>query len=416
MDILIEEFEENIWAVALDKGQIEGVEVDPPHETVRWGSIYWAKVARIDAARDAVFLNLDGDNSGVLYNRDVRYTNTEGKACKGGDKPIGKILTPGDMIAVQAKSAYLINSEDEIWGKEDKTAQMSMDITLPGRYLIYCTPQKNAAKGDAKRKNSISSRIRDKKLRKQLEDMINSIDDMDGFILRSSAADLQTEILQREARVLKEMWQQVSQYFDGREPALIALGPDAIQRTLGDKAIEPIERIEVVTMDHFTQVEDWCCIFAPDLMTKIMPLELDDAVKDLALLEHRDILGQIESLFHDYAFLSHGGNLIIQEAAALTAIDVNTSSDKRSNLSVNIEAAQEIARQIRLRNIGGIIIIDFLKMNKTGEKALLKELNKVINQDPCTIQIHGFTKLGLMEITRKRRTPALSECFNGITF
>ncbi len=411
MDILIEEFEENIWVVALENGLIEGLEVDPPNETVRWGSIYWAKISRIDKGRDAAFLNLDGENTGILYNRDVRYIGKNGEICKGGDKPIGKFLKTGDLIAVQAKSAYLENSEESVWGKEDKTAQMSMDITLSGRYLIYCTPINNI-----KRKNSISSRIHDKKLRKQLEDMINSIDDMDGFILRSSAADLQTEILQKEARTLKEIWRQISEYLKGSNPALIALGPDSVQRTLSDKAMEPIDRIEVVTMDHFTQVEDWCYIFAPDLITKITPLELNDATQDLALLEHRDVLGQIESLFHDYAFLSHGGNLIIQEAAALTAIDVNTSSDKRSNLSVNIEAAQEIARQIRLRNIGGIIIIDFLKMNKTGEKALLKELKKVMNQDPCTIQIHGFTKLGLMEITRKRRTPALNERFDSIVF
>ncbi len=413
MDILIEELEENIWVVALEKGKLEGLEIDPPHEAVRWGSIYWAKVTSIDAGQDAAFLDLDGDNTGILYNRDVRYIDKGDKIRKGGDKSIGKTLKSGDFVAVQAKTAHLMQKEDEIdvWGKESKIPQMSMDITLSGRYLIYSTPINNI-----NRKNSISSRIHNKKLRKQLEEMINSIDDMDGFILRSAAADMQTEILQKEARILKEMWEQISVHFNGSAPSLIALGPDSVQRTLSDKAIEPIDRIEVVTMDHFSQVEDWCYIFAPDLITKITPLELNDATQDLALLEHRDVLGQIESLFHDYAFLSHGGNLIIQETAALTAIDVNTSSDKRSNLSVNIEAAQEIARQIRLRNIGGIIIIDFLKMNKAGENALLKELKRAINQDPCTIQIHGFTKLGLMELTRKRRTPSLSERFDGISF
>ncbi len=411
MDILIEEFEENIWVVALEEGRLEGLEIDPPNENVRWGSIYWAKVTRIDAGQDAAFLDLDGDSTGILYNRDTRHVDSNGKIRKGGDRPIGKIFKAGDLVAVQAKTAFLDNVQEDVFGKENKIAAMSMDITLSGRYLIYCTPI-----GETTRNNGISSRIHNKKQRKQLEEMINSIEDMDGFILRSSAADLQTEILQKEARILKEMWAQISQHLKGSEPALIALGPDSIQRTLSDKAIEPIESIEVVTMDHFTQVEDWCYIFAPDLITKITPLELNDATQDLALLEHRDVLGQIESLFHDYAFLSHGGNLIIQEAAALTAIDVNTSSDKRSNLSVNIEAAHELARQIRLRNIGGIIIIDFLKMNKAGENALVKELKRAINQDPCTVQIHGFTKLGLMELTRKRRTPALNERFDGITF
>ncbi len=413
MDILIEEFEENIWAVALENGKIEGLEIDPPNELVRWGSIYWAKINRIDTSLDAVFLDLDGENSGILYNQDTRYIDKDGKICKGGSKSIAKSFRVGDFVAVQAKNVFLNGgdySQNPDFQIENKIAQMSMDITLSGRYLVYCTPV-----NDVKRKNGISSRIRDRALRKKLEDMINSIDDMDGFILRSSAADLQTEILQREARILKEMWEQISQYFTGTSPVLIALGPDSIQRILSDQAIKPIESIEVVTMDHFSQVEDWCYIFAPDLITKITPLELEDAVQDLALLEYRDILGQIKSLFHDYALLPGGGNFIIQQTAALTAIDVNKGNNKsKSNLNINIDAAYEIARQIRLRNIGGVIIIDFLKMNKSGEKLLLKELEKAINQDPCTVQIHGFTKLGLMELTRKRRTPSLNDRLRNI--
>ncbi len=408
MDILIEELETSIWTIALENGRLEGIEIDSPHEEVRWGSIYWAKVTRIDNSLDAAFVDLDGDNSGILYNRDIRYKDKNGDIFKGGDKAIGKILKAGDMIAVQAKTAYTPVTDGDIWaGSESKTAQVSMDITLPGRYLIYCSFGK---------KNSISSRIRDKELRKQLESMLDSIEDMDGFILRHAAADLQTEIIKREATVLKEMWLQISAYFEGKDVGLIALGPDSVQRTLSDQAINPIDRIEVVTMEHFSQAEEWCSIFAPDLMMKITPIELDDATQDLALLEHRDVIGQVESLLHDYIFLQKGGNIIIQETAALTAIDINKGSETRSHLALNIDAAREIGRQMRLRNTGGIIVVDFLKMNKTDEKKLLKELNDIINLDPCTVQIHGFTNLGLMEITRKRRTPSLQDRFEGLTF
>lgn len=408
MDILIEELETSIWTIALENGQLEGIEIDSPLEEVRWGSIYWAKVTRIDNSLDAAFVSLDGDNSGILYNRDIRYKDKDGEIRKGGDKAIGKILKSGNMIAVQAKSSYTPAADNDLWsGSEDKTTQVSMDITLPGRFLVYCAFGK---------KNSISSRIRNKDMRKQLETMINSIEDMNGFILRNAAADLQTEIIKREANVLKEMWHKISAYFEGSDPCLIALGPDSVQRTLSDQAINPIERIEVVTMEHFSQAEEWCSIFAPDLMMKISPVELDDATQDLALLEYRDVLGQIESLLHDYTFLQKGGNIIVQETAALTAIDVNKGSDTRSYLALNIDAAREIGRQIRLRNIGGIIVVDFLKMNKTDEKKLLIELDKIIQLDPCTIQIHGLTKLGLMEITRKRRTPPLLDRFVGLDF
>ncbi|MGH1402877.1 MAG: ribonuclease E/G [Alphaproteobacteria bacterium] len=407
MDILIEELQENIWALALDNGRIDGLEIDPHNEEVRYGSIYWAKVARIDAGLDAAFLDLDGDNTGILYNRDVRYHDANGILHKGGDKQIGKVLHPGDYVAVQAKSAYIAQYDGDIWRREDKTPQMSMDISISGRYLIYCPLMQ---------KNQLSQRIRGTNLRTQMEDMMDSLDDMAGFILRSAAADMQTDILQREGKILKEIWNEISAYLQGDSPILVALGPDSIQRILGDHAMAPIDRIEIVTMDHFSQVEDWCSIFAPDLVTKITPVEMESATQDLALFEHRDLLGQMETLFHEYAILPHGGNIIIQPTAALTAIDINKGSDKRSHLSVNIEAAKEITRQIRVRNIGGIITTDFLKMNKADEKRFLKTLDDLTFTDPCTVQIHGFTKLGLLEITRKRRTPSLNERFVGFEF
>lgn len=410
MDILIEEYDSSIWAAALKRGRLEGLEIDPLNEIVRWGSVYLAKVTRIDAALDAAFLDLDGDNTGILYNRDIRYGDENGKLCKGGDKPIGKVLHPGQLVAVQAKTAYLVKDEGDLWyeSQENKVPQMSMEITLQGRYLIYSALGQN---------NRISQRIRGKKRRAQLESMMEVLDDMKGFILRSSAADLQTEILVREAKILKETWEQMSAYLNDSTPALIMLGPDSIQRILSDNAVVPIDRIEVVTMDHFTQVEDWCSVFAPDLVTKIIPVEIDGGDQDLALFEHRDIMGQIEALFYDYVLLPDGANIIIQETAALTAIDINKGSDKRSRLAVNIDAAKEIAHQMRLRNMGGIVVVDFLKLSgKEQEKELLKALDDETYSDPCTVQIHGMTKLGLVEITRKRRTPPLQERFDGIEF
>jgi len=258
LDILIEEFENNIWVVATKNGRIENLEIDPPNEIVRWGSIYWAKVARIDAAMDAAFMDLEEGVQGILYNKDVRFKDSDGKVKKGGDKAIGKTLHPGDMIAVQAKSAYIAQNNDAPLELEDKIPQLSMDITLQGRYLIYTTMGE---------KNSISSRIKGKKTRQRLEDMLDTIDDVNGLILRFAAADMQTEILRRESEILKEMWLKITAYFEGKTPELIALGPDSIQRVLGDTAMYPIERIEIVTMDHFEQVEDWCQIFAPDLVT-----------------------------------------------------------------------------------------------------------------------------------------------------
>lgn len=405
IDILIEELEGSIWVATLNNGRLDGLEVDPITEEVRWGSVYWAKVKTIDKALDAAYLDLDGDNTGILYNQDVRVQNPDGSFKKGGDEPIGKRFSAGDMIAVQAKSSYTPKEDGDY---ENKIPRMSMDITLPGRYVIF-----SATMND----NRISQRIRDKALRTKIKKMMDNMSDIHGCILRAAAADTQADILMREGKILKEAWEEMRVYFSGSEPCLIMIGPDAIQRTLSDHANKQTGRIEVVTMDHFTAAEDWCRIFAPDLVPKITPVELDNASVDFALFDHRDIMGQIESLFHPYTVLQGGGNIIIQKTAAMTVIDINRGSDKASNLDINIEAAKEIARQIRLRNLGGMVIVDFLKsQNKKTEGQLIAALENAVQQDPCTVQLHGMTNLGLMEITRKRRTPPLEERMDGDIF
>ncbi|MFN3828127.1 MAG: ribonuclease E/G [Micavibrio sp.] len=403
LHVLIEEMDGSLWAAATEKGRLQGLEVDPVNEEVRWGSIYWAKVARIDSALDAAFVNLDGDNIGLLHNTDVRIRQKDGTYKKGGDVAIGKLIEPGQMIAVQSKEGYLPQlDENNERVKEDKRPRVSMNINLPGRYAIYTPMEKD---------NQVSRRIRDKKLRKQLMTMLDDMKDVQGCILRAAAADTQTDILIRESKILAETWRQVQTYFEGDDPSLIMLGPDAIQRMLGDHANRPIQSIEITTMDHFRLVEEWCEVYAPDLVTKIQPVEIDD--DEMGLLEFHDLIGQVEELFQPYAVLREGGVIIIQEAAAFAAIDVNSGADKRGKLAINMDAGKELARQIRLRNMGGAIVIDFLKMkDKAEHQALLDALADYFNEDPCTVQIHGFTNLGFLEITRNQRTPALIDRFH----
>ncbi len=401
MDILIEEYEGSLWVAAIEQRRMEGLDVDPIHERVRWGSIYWAKVERIDAALDAAFLNLDGDNSGVLFNRDVRFRDKKGNLMKGGNQPIGKVLKAGQYIMVQAKQGYLEPLDEEPVYLEDKAPQVSMDVAIQGRYMIF-TPLDDS--------NRISSRIRDKKLRKQLEDMIKGLHDVHGCILRASAENTQSDVLIREGKILKAVWEGLSEYATGEEASLLMLGPDALQRALSDNSGRPIRTIEVVTMDHFQAAEEWCELFAPDLVPKIKPIELKDATRDLALLDHYDLFSQIEGLFQPYAILPGGGNLIIQGTSAFTAIDVNRGADKNSNVNINLQAGAEIARQIRLRNLGGNIIVDMITPKDEKEKKqIIEAMENAVNNDPCTVQVHGFTNLGMLELTRQRRTPPLFE-------
>ncbi len=404
LEILVDEMEESLWVCTVSKNKLTGLEIDPAEEEVRWGSVYWARVTHIDKALDAAYVRLDEDNTGLLHNKDVRLLDKkEGKSTskKGGDVAIGKRIKPGDMIAVQAKSGYLPRLDNTDLTIEDKSAKVSMDISLAGRHLIYSPMMAE---------NRISKRIHDKKQRKQLTKMLNNVENLKGCILRASAANTQTDILIREGKILKHIWEELQQYLKGTEAGLIMLGPDALQRTLSDNAANLIDTIDIVTMDQYQHVEEWCEIYAPDLVTKIKPVELPNQEADLGLFDFHDVLDQIENLFQPYVLLKNGGNIIIQETAALCAIDINRSGDNRSNLTINLEALEEIGRQIKLRNLGGIIIVDFLKMNNKKEQGkLLEALNSIVIEDPCTVQIHGLTNLGLAEITRNRRTPALQD-------
>jgi len=406
MDIMVEELDGGLWVAATQGGRLQGLEVDPGQEAVRWGAIYWAKIARIDKAMDAAFVELGSGHEGLLHNADVRITAKDGSITKGGAESIGKLLKPGQMIAVQAKSGYLKHEDDFEFMQEHKTPKVSMDITLQGRFLIYAPMMT---------KNQVSSRIRNVKLREQLMKMMNAFKPIRGLILRASSEDTQMDILLREAKILQAEWEKLQPLLTGTTPALIMDGPDAFMRTIGDQAGNTIDRIEIVTMDRYRQLEEWCEIFGPDLVPKIQPVELEDPSAELALFDHRGLLGDIEDLFQEYGLLRSGGSIIIQETAALTAIDVNRGGDDRPAAEINMEAAQEIARQIRLRNLGGIIVIDFLKLPKKADQTkLLKALEAVFDTDPCTVQIHGITGLGLVEITRKRRTPPLTERLDNV--
>ena len=404
MEILIDEMEGNVWVTTVEDKRLYGLEIDPIDEAVRWGSIYWAKVTKIDKAMDAAFVDLDGENVGLLHNKDLRLFDKNGLPAKNQDVAIGKRIKPGDCLVVQAKSGYLPRIDTMDVTIEDKSPRVSMNITLPGRHLIF-SPMMD--------ENRISKRIYDKKRRKQLTKMLNNVDNVNGCILRASAADTQTDILIREGKILKEIWDQLQEYLTGTIPALIMEGPDAIQRSLSDQASKQIDSIEIVTMERYQEVEEWCEIYAPDLVTKVKPIELDNQEQDLGLFDFRDVLDQIEDLFQTYVLMKGGGNIIIQETAALCAIDINRGGDTRGNHVINLEALEEIGRQIRLRNLGGIIIVDLLKFKTKKEHTqILDALEKIVQEDPCTVQIHGITNLGLVEMTRNRRTPALQDRLN----
>lgn len=395
LDILVEDLSGSLWVAAVDKSsRIAALEIDPFTEIVRWGSVYWAKVIRIDTGINAAFVDLGYDIVGMLPASEI-------PTLKKGAK-IGKHLRAGQFVMVQVKTARQPEENED--GEDprpesQKASKVSMDIALQGRFLIY-TPLSPG--------NRISRRIRETDTRKQLQSMIKNIKEVNGCILRASAAHVQTDMLVREAKIQKAIWESLQEFTNEPEPTLLMLGPDALQRVLADFSTSRIATIQIANDERREEADNWCDLYAPELMAKLQDRKITGTRNGMGLFEARDLLGQFEGLVKPYVILPSGGSIVIQETSIGTMIDVNTGIGNMA--AVNHEAAKEIARQIRLRNLGGIILIDFAGLNdKAEQKRLAATLNQAFDLDPCTVELHGVTKLGLFEISRHRRTPSLME-------
>lgn len=393
LDILVEDLQGSLWVAAVENNKLSALEIDPYVEMVRWGSIYWAKIIRIDNSLNAAFLDLGYDIVGMLPASEIPGLKKDTK--------IGKKLRAGQFVMVQVKTARQpLGDEDTLDTRPDleKASKVSMDIALQGRYLIY-TPLSPG--------NRVSRRIRDPQVRKEMLAMLKDITAVKNCILRASAAFMQTDLLVREAKIQNAIWDSLQEFKSEPEPALLMLGPDALQRALSDFATSRIGGIQVANEERREEADNWCDLYAPELMSKITDRKIENTRNGMGLFEAADLLGQIEGLLRPSSNLSSGGNIILQDTALGMMIDVNSGS-ATSLPTVNMEAAAEIARQIRLRNIGGAILVDFAgKLDKTAQNRLTGQLLKAFDFDPCTVELHGVTKLGLYEISRHRRTPSL---------
>lgn len=397
MEILIDSINDSLCAVALDKGhKLDSVEIDPELEQIRHGTIYMGRIDRIDATENTAYIDLGNHSQGFLNAKDARHLG------KKTDKSLSQWLNNGDLVIVQAQDGAAMPRIGAYDDYEDKHVRLTMDITLHGRFTLYAPYRKE---------NQISRRITDKQRRRHLEDMMAK-ENMHGTVLRAASTMLQNDMVIREHKLLRKIWGAVLESLPLENIARpILAGPDAMMRMLANQTMNTIERIEICGENSFDHTQTWCMQFAPDLISKLVYSDIKDTSPDAdRLFEFRGVLTPIEDLYRPYCVLSNGSSIIIEETAALTAIDVNRGAASGGRFDINVFTAKEIMRQIRLRNLSGIIMIDFLKMKNDDERKKFTKLVKDLAlSDPYTVQVHGLTKLGLMELTRARRTPPLAD-------
>ena len=346
------------------------------------GNIYKAVVENVLPGISSAFVNIGYEKNAYLYISDVL----------GGDRePIDRLLKKGQEIMVQVV-------KDAIGTKGMK---VTMDVTLPGRYLVLTPFQKFVG---------ISKNIEEGDKRKRLTDIMarlaaSHLADM-GCIVRTEAEDAAEDELEKEVKYLNRQWDCVKKRFESsRPPSLLHNDMDLVLQVARDILSEDVDIYLLDKREDYEKVVEFVGKISPEMKERVRLYNAKTPVFTAFGVEQ-----EIEKIRKIKLELPNGGTIIIQEAESLCAIDVNTGkftgskSQEETVTQTNIEAAAEVAHQLRLRNIGGIIVIDFIDMKKASNRhRVVEALARAVKRDRAKIRILPITRLGLVEMTRERK-------------
>ncbi len=347
------------------------------------GNIYKGRVENVLPGISSAFVNTGFEKNAYLYVTDV--------VSDSKDRHIEKMIQRGDHIMVQvAKEAI-----------GTKGMKVTMDISLPGRYLIYMPKGEHVG---------VSKNIEDDKERSRLKRAIDALSPKGGVIVRTEAEGAEEGELQHEMKYLIRLWEGIQKKYESAQPGSL------IHRELGltfqvarDLMTDEAQIFLIDDKDEYRDVRGFVEMLAPELVDRVQHYTGKTPVFQ-AFGVDRD-LSTVRQARVD---LPSGGYLIIQEAESLCAIDVNTGkfvgnrSQEETVTATNIEAATEVGKQLRLRNIGGIIVIDFIDMRwRRNQEKVVQTLQEATRGDRAKIKILPITRLGLVEMTRERRRESL---------
>ena len=361
------------------------------------GNIYKGVVHRIHPALEAAFVDIGADRDAFLPLDEICFRNLPAPLCNGGAEGrrrprIKEILKPGEEVLVQ-----IVKEE---FGSKPPT--LSTFYSLPGRYLVLLPGSDDAG---------ISRKIEGEE-RSRLRELIEELQPPEGFgiIIRTAASfDQGSRELHRDYTYLLRLWETIKQAAAARRgPALIYREHDLVLRNIRDYFTPDIDEIYVDNEEVFERARE----FLRDVMPgKENVLHLYRG--DQPIFSHFNVEAQIESIYKRRVPLKSGGSIVIDGTEALTAIDVNSgrsvrgSSQEDTAFRTNIEAAAEIARQLRLRDVGGLVVIDFIDMRSAPHIAEVeKTLREAMREDKARHEIGHISHFGLMEISRQRLRPA----------
>lgn len=377
----------------IENGVLQEVWVERASKRGLVGNLYRGRVARVLPGMQAAFVNIGLDKAAFLHVSDACIKPTG--ATEACSEEIGKLLHDGQEILVQVIKDPL----------GSKGARVTMNITLPSHLLVHLPREKTI--GISQRIESSAERER---LRSIIEQWTASAEMSGGFIVRTLAEGANEQELIDDMRFLQKLWRSIEEEKRKlRGPALVHEDQPLYLRVIRDVPHERIESVRVDSRETFLRMQQFAADYVPDLVARIEHYQGERPIFDLYSVED-----EIQKALEPKVPLKSGGYLIIDQTEAMTTIDVNTGAFVGSrNLEetifrTNLEAAQAIARQLRLRNLGGIIILDFIDMVVASHKEqVLQALERALAKDRTKSTISQLTSLGLVEMTRKRTRESL---------
>jgi ribonuclease E len=358
------------------------------------GNVYLGRVQNVLPSMEAAFVDIGRGRNAVLYSGEVDW-----EAAETGNQPrrIELALKPGDKVLVQV-------TKDPVG---HKGARLTSQVSLPGRYLVYVP---NGSMNGISRKLPDTERARLKKILKEV------LPDNVGVIVRTAAEGATEDQLTLDVTRLTAQWQAISKLVENvQSPALLHSEPDLLIKIVRDVFNEDFQKMVIAGPEAKATIETYLAQVAPDLLERVHEYDGDrDAFDEYRISE------QIEKALDRKVWLPSGGSLVIDRTEAMTVVDVNTGKFVGSGGNLeetvtknNLEAAEEIVRQLRLRDIGGIIVVDFIDMVlETNRDLVLRRLVECLSRDRTKHQVAEVTSLGLVQMTRKKLGLGLLETFS----
>ena len=391
-EILINVTPQETRVAMLEQAVVQELHVERASARGLVGNICLGKVARVLPGMQSAFVEIGLERAAFLHIGDIWEHRQDGH---GEHRPIERILHEGQTLLVQV-------IKDPIG---TKGARLSTQLSLAGRLLVYLPQDSHIG---------ISQRIEDEQERESLRGKLTTLlpeGSAGGFIIRTMAEAASERELATDIEYLTKLWRDLNERAAlVPAPTLLYQDLNLAQRVLRDMATEATSRILVDSRETFVKMQDFAREYTPALVERIQHYSGERPLFDLHGVED-----EIEKALARRVDLKSGGYLIIDQTEAMTTIDVNTGgfvggrSFDDTIFKTNLEAAQVIARQLRMRNLGGIIIIDFIDMEQAEHRAaVLAELDKALEKDRTRLTVNGFTQLGLVEMTRKRTRESLA--------